>query len=603
MKKYIKFMLLCFMLVIMNVGNVYAGEGLQSLRKPIYDSSKKVTTWDCVWYGEYPQSELICENDNDRIQEMSNVFVKKLYDEDGYFLGNETLYKLPFKSVSQNYWNQIVNAKYDSDNVAVVNGVKIKRLKLNYKTRGWDDKGGWHTYDDAIYHYFKYEPIKWRVLSIEGNEIILLSDLGIEGEFYEGKAWASSQLRSWLNGLDASNNLKNVDYTNNNFINIAFSKEEQNFMSVSKLNNIVGSETEDKVYLLQEDEINEKYGFYDDKSKQCKTSMYAFASGCYIWGEENHPELRGNCKWLVRNQDSEYPLRTVGFAGVINPEDGEYGNNVERPVIRINVTDNELYYYAGTVDSEGNYTYSDHTHMIEKVDSVNATCNSNGLTEGEYCSVCHEILKEQQIIAKKSHTSKIAIEKGTISKNGYRIEQCIDCNKVLKKTLINRIISIELSKNTYVYTGKYIKPAVKIKDSAGKYLTKNRDYTVEYSKTCKNIGTHKVVIRFKGNYKGTTSKTYLINPKSTKITKIKGQKRAFNATWTKLGKQVDGYQIQYSTNAKYKNSKAYTVKSNTITCKKLLSKKNYYVRVRSYKTVKGKKYYSAWSASKKVYCK
>ena len=42
---------------------------------------------------------------------------------------------------------------------------------------------------------------------------------------------------------------------------------------------------------------------------------------------------------------------------------------------------------------------------------------------------------------------------------------------------------------------------------------------------------------------------------------------------SKLGKQVDGYQIQYSTNAKYKNSKAYTAKSNTITCKKLLSKK------------------------------
>lgn len=67
-------------------------------------------------------------------------------------------------------------------------------------------------------------------------------------------------------------------------------------------------------------------------------------------------------------------------------------------------------------------------------------------------------------------------------------------------------------------------------------------------------------------------------------------------------KSISGYQIQYSTSANMKKAKAVIAKSNAknATLKKLSSKKNCYIRIRTYKTVKGKKYYSGWSAVKKV---
>jgi hypothetical protein len=75
-------------------------------------------------------------------------------------------------------------------------------------------------------------------------------------------------------------------------------------------------------------------------------------------------------------------------------------------------------------------------------------------------------------------------------------------------------------------------------------------------------------------------------------------------TWKKQTKQVTGYQIQYATDSKFtKNKTTILVKgtkksSETITG--LSGKTKYYFRIRTYKTVDGKKYYSAWSKQKKV---
>lgn len=67
-------------------------------------------------------------------------------------------------------------------------------------------------------------------------------------------------------------------------------------------------------------------------------------------------------------------------------------------------------------------------------------------------------------------------------------------------------------------------------------------------------------------------------------------------------KSISGYQIQYSTSANMKKAKSVMAKSSAknVTLKKLSSKKNCYVRIRTYKTVKGKKYYSGWSTVKRV---
>ena len=101
--------------------------------------------------------------------------------------------------------------------------------------------------------------------------------------------------------------------------------------------------------------------------------------------------------------------------------------------------------------------------------------------------------------------------------------------------------------------------------------------------------------------------TYSINPKGTSVSKVTAAKKGFKVTWKKQTTQTTGYQVQYSTSSKFKSAKTATISKNKTTSKsvsKLSAKKKYYVRVRTYKTVKvnGKnvKLYSGWSKAKSV---
>ena len=92
-------------------------------------------------------------------------------------------------------------------------------------------------------------------------------------------------------------------------------------------------------------------------------------------------------------------------------------------------------------------------------------------------------------------------------------------------------------------------------------------------------------------------------PKSTSIKKAKGSKKAVALEWKKVS-GVKGYQVQVATDKKFKkNKKTVTIKkqkTTKTTVKKLKAKKKYYVRVRTYKIVNGKKVYSSWSKVKSV---
>ena len=94
-----------------------------------------------------------------------------------------------------------------------------------------------------------------------------------------------------------------------------------------------------------------------------------------------------------------------------------------------------------------------------------------------------------------------------------------------------------------------------------------------------------------------------ISLKSAKIKKVKPAKKAVSVEWKKVS-GVKGYQVQVATDKKFKkNKKTATVKkqkTTKVTIKKLKAKKKYYVRIRTYKTVNGKKVYSSWSKVKTV---
>ena len=149
-----------------------------------------------------------------------------------------------------------------------------------------------------------------------------------------------------------------------------------------------------------------------------------------------------------------------------------------------------------------------------------------------------------------------------------------------------------------VYNGKAQTPAVKIKTTDGENLD-SKYYSVSYENN-KNIGSAKAIITFTGGYIGTVTKTFKINPKATKIKKVSKAKKSVTVKYAKVS-GVSGYEIQLAKNKSFtKGKKTVTVKSGKTVSKKIkvANGKKYYARVRSYKKVSGKKYYSAWTKAK-----
>ncbi len=195
-----------------------------------------------------------------------------------------------------------------------------------------------------------------------------------------------------------------------------------------------------------------------------------------------------------------------------------------------------------------------------------------------------------------SNNTKVGTAKVTITGNGNytgSVSKTYSIKNNFKKATISGI-------STKAFTGKNITQSITVKYN-GKTLKKGTDYTVSYSNS-KKVGTATVKIAGKGSYTGTVTKTFKINPAKQEIQKLTAKSKAFFVDWAQKG-SATGYEIQYATNSKFTSAKKVTItnnKTDKTTVSKLSGKKKYYVRVRSYTTVKGTKYYGAWSASKSV---
>ncbi|MBR6404098.1 MAG: fibronectin type III domain-containing protein [Eubacterium sp.] len=159
-------------------------------------------------------------------------------------------------------------------------------------------------------------------------------------------------------------------------------------------------------------------------------------------------------------------------------------------------------------------------------------------------------------------------------------------------------INVTLNKTSYSYTGKAIKPKVTVKYNGKKLSSKS--YTLKYSAGRTKVGKYSVKITLKGSYKGTKTVYFYIHPKKPTITSVSPGTNSISLAWKKIANEVSGYQICYSDSSTFEGSKAYYTKDESTTIYKLKESTKYFIKIRSYKTVKGVKYYSSWSAVKKV---
>jgi hypothetical protein len=165
-------------------------------------------------------------------------------------------------------------------------------------------------------------------------------------------------------------------------------------------------------------------------------------------------------------------------------------------------------------------------------------------------------------------------------------------------------LTVTLSKTEYTYNGKAKNPKVTVTDEQGNVISAD-NYTVTKAKGRKNVGKYTYLITFKNEFYGTKKKSFKIKPSKSTIKTLNKGSKSFTVKWTKKTKQVDGYQLYYSTSKKFaeKYTVKKTIKSNKTvkkTFKKLKGNKKYYIKVRTYKVVDGTKYYSEWSDVKTV---
>lgn len=270
-----------------------------------------------------------------------------------------------------------------------------------------------------------------------------------------------------------------------------------------------------------------------------------------------------------------------------------------------------IFYQQGLVEP-GNPVEPDnpggHVHAYSGVLTTPAGCTQMGIRT--YSCICGDTYTEYiPVLGHKYEESKTP---ATMQNSGSIRRVCSLCGYASDLAEFSPIKKVTLNKSDYIWNGKVKTPTVTVKDSAGNQLSPGRNYTVSYSRGRKNPGIYTVTVTFQGNYSGKVTKTFTIRPKGSSLVKLSGKAKGFQAVWKKQPSQTSGYQLQYCMDKKFKGktAKIVKIKKNTTVKKdvlKLKAKKTYYVRIRTYKTVKvngkNKTLYSDWSKIKKIQTK
>ena len=207
--------------------------------------SEKKVTWDCLWFGSYPQSK-ITKKDGDIYTTLKNT------------------------------------DNWDKNGDAIIDNIKYHKTK----------KG-----------YFKYKPIKWIVLQAENKEAFLLSDVILDKQAYntdfEYITWEESSLRAWLNEKFINRAFSDEEKGK---INITEIVNQDN----PKYGSEDGRNTSDKIFLLSLSEVSgkkdgKKYGFLNDDTRRCYTNSFSNMQAASWWlrssGDNNGAAIDVDAIW------------------------------------------------------------------------------------------------------------------------------------------------------------------------------------------------------------------------------------------------------------------------------------------------------------------
>ena len=426
-----------------------------------------------VYFGNYPQTEVV-----------SGIEQCGTYGRDWWKASDCIIDPDLYEALEGAEWN---------NNDAIIGDNKYHRLRrndINYSTTGWfGGSDNYYVWDDnSKYHYFKYEPIKWKILSLNDNEAFLFCDTAIDSQPYNsiyksGITWETSSIREWLN---------------NNFLNAAFNRTEKNAIKESLLTNSLNgsqsdaADTVDKVFLLSFEDVvgtqAKQYGFnatyYSDKdtTKRLQCTTFGKASGAYI-------VTSGRCRWWLRTLSTKYNSSAQGVieSGYTSIE----GTNINHidvavcPAIHLKIKNEEGKIF---LNDECNDMVLSNNEFIYDGNEKKPIVTIGTLEEGTDYQLEYFNCVNPGIATVKAEG--IGDYEGTLTKT-YRIGYALPD-------------TIELAENIFTYDGTAKCPTVNISG-----LIEGEDYLVEYDNNIAS-GTATVTAIGIGQYIGKVSTSFAI---------------------------------------------------------------------------------------------
>ena len=388
---------------------------------------------DYIYFGSYPQSQVRDADTLKALSDYTGVLPTNSNNQDwidyGYYTenGNTTAFM---------WYKDVV---YNSNNYRAVYFTSYRSIACGYPSStdySYQDDNGYNT---STVYWFKYEPIKWRILTMENGCAFLMSEIAIDSQQYydnyeetrtiDGKTiypnnYAESDIRSWLNKT---------------FYNTAFDSLQQSIIKTTLVDNSESStmpyknpkkwnggvndyaceNTNDNVFLLSYCEIeNETYGFslYSDDANRClKSSDYAKSQGC---GQNTtDSDYLGNCCWWLRSPSYEYEIFSCYIVE----------NGYNRLSNFVSVTAYGVVPALWLKLDDEDVDECKHKNGLEWVIDKPATCSEEGIKHEE-CTICGARF-EAVAIEKEAHTSSnwIIDKPSTCSESGERHKECTVC--------------------------------------------------------------------------------------------------------------------------------------------------------------------------------
>lgn len=481
---------------------------------------------------------------------------------------------------------------------------------------------------------FINEPIKWRVLKVDGDDAFLLSDKNIDKmPFCKSEPnpsfsslWHVSTVRSWLNGYGAAENQKDIDYSTDNFIDKAFTAEEQEAVKTTLVitdkytdwhfnwidQHHYYMETSDKVYLLEFDEmLNPDYGFTADEEETVKrislNTAYAAAGGTggIPYGKEGDRD-----SWILRSP-GEYSY----YVDMVTA-DGEYKEDISdicqvtaaegiRPVLHLDLTKTNVYSYAGKAVAREQQNITVSAQFVKQWGD--ADFNLNAVTDGDSVLTYTSDSESVAVVDQKGNVTPKGLGTATITITAPETDNYSAASKTVK-VIVNKRSSVIVADSEFVkFLGdkSFNINASVITDGILTYESDNPSVATvaeDGTVTMTGVGTANIKITASGTdncYE--TVKTVQVTVKKAvpvvvkQAAKITVKKTSATIKYKKLKKKSQSFSIGASVNSKGKltykkisGKKQVTInKSGKVTIKKKTKKGTYKIKVKVSAAAKG----------------